>query len=135
PSSSTAGPTTHVPRPAWPTACGNSGTCSTQRRRRAPSFRMSSSRSPPPVPTDSQPLALSWSGGKDSALALWTLRRSGTEPQALVTTVTETYNRISMHGVRRELLIAQADALAIPLIEVAIPPACSNDVYEERLAH
>ena len=78
-------------------------------------------------------LALSWSGGKDSALTLWALRRDGHEPAALVTTVTETYNRISMHGVRRELLARQAEALAIPLVEVAIPPACSNDIYEERL--
>ena len=78
-------------------------------------------------------LALSWSGGKDSALALWTLRRLQREPQALFTTVTETYDRISMHGVRRELLARQAEALAIPLIEIAIPPACTNDTYEERL--
>src|SRR5712691_7813247 len=78
-------------------------------------------------------LALSWSGGKDSALALWTLRQRQLEPQALITTVTENYNRISMHGVRRELLAQQAEALAIRLVEVAIPPACSNDVYEQRL--
>jgi len=50
------------------------------------------------------PFALSWSGGKDSALALWTLRRRRLRPEALVTTVTESYQRISMHGVRRELL-------------------------------
>jgi uncharacterized protein (TIGR00290 family) len=78
-------------------------------------------------------LALSWSGGKDSALTLWTLRQQQHEPQALITTVTETYNRISMHGVRRELLAHQAEALAIPLIEVAIPTVCSNEIYEQRL--
>ena len=78
-------------------------------------------------------LVLSWSGGKDSALALWTLRRRQLEPQALITTVTETFDRISMHGVRRELLARQADALMIPLVEVAIPQACSNDIYEQRL--
>ena len=78
-------------------------------------------------------LALSWSGGKDSALTLWTLRRDGREPAALITTVTETYDRISMHGVRRTLLTAQAAATAIPLVEVPIPPACSNEVYEQRL--
>ena len=78
-------------------------------------------------------LALSWSGGKDSALTLWTLRRKQCEPQALITTVTETYDRISMHGVRRELLARQADALATPLVEVAIPPTCSDDVYEQRM--
>ena len=57
------------------------------------------------------PFALSWSGGKDSALVLWTLRRRLLEPEALITTVTETYERISMHGVRRELLARQADGL------------------------
>ncbi len=78
--------------------------------------------------------ALSWSGGKDSALTLWTLRREGREPAALVTTVTEGYERVSMHGVRRDLLARQADALAIPLVEVVIPPTCVNDVYEARMA-
>jgi uncharacterized protein (TIGR00290 family) len=82
---------------------------------------------------DSDRLALSWSGGKDSALALWTLRRDGREPEALITTVTETYDRISMHGVRRELLAHQAHALGIALVEVLIPPACSNEIYEQRI--
>jgi uncharacterized protein (TIGR00290 family) len=79
-------------------------------------------------------VALSWSGGKDSALALWTLRGQGLEPQALITTVTEGYDRISMHGVRRGLLRKQAEALGLPLVEVVIPPACVNDVYEARMA-
>jgi uncharacterized protein (TIGR00290 family) len=78
--------------------------------------------------------ALSWSGGKDSALALWTLRREQLEPEALITTVTESYERVSMHGVRRELLVRQAEALGLPLIEIVIPPACVNDVYEARMA-
>ena len=78
--------------------------------------------------------ALSWSGGKDSALTLWTLRRQDVEPEALITTVTDSYDRISMHGVRRELLARQADAAGIPLIEVRIPPACVNEVYEARMA-
>lgn len=78
-------------------------------------------------------LALSWSGGKDSALALRTLRdEHGLEPHALVTTVTSTFDRISMHGVRRNLLKRQAAALALPLVEVVIPPGCPNTVYEER---
>jgi uncharacterized protein (TIGR00290 family) len=81
-----------------------------------------------------QPLALSWSGGKDSALALWMLRRERREPQALVTTVTEEYGRVSMHGVRRELLERQAERIGVPLVEVGIPAACSNELYEERLA-
>jgi uncharacterized protein (TIGR00290 family) len=78
--------------------------------------------------------ALSWSGGKDSALTLWTLRRQGVEPVALITTVTDTYERISMHGVRRELLAKQAEALGAPLVEVRIPPGCVNEVYEARMA-
>jgi uncharacterized protein (TIGR00290 family) len=79
-------------------------------------------------------LALSWSGGKDSALALWTLRRRQLAPEALITTVTETYERISMHGVRRELLARQAEALGIPLVEVVIPPSCMNELYDARMA-
>ncbi|HXQ01274.1 MAG TPA: ATP-binding protein [Solirubrobacteraceae bacterium] len=78
--------------------------------------------------------ALSWSGGKDSALTLWDLRREGVEPGALITTVTDTYERISMHGVRRELLARQANAVGIPLVEVRIPPGCVNEVYEARMA-
>jgi PP-loop superfamily ATP-utilizing enzyme len=59
---------------------------------------------------------VSWSGGKDSALALAAIRRSGEyEPAALLTTVTEGYDRISMHGVRRVLLERQAEALGLPL--------------------
>jgi uncharacterized protein (TIGR00290 family) len=96
-----------------------------------PASPTSNSRLPPRL-ADSR-FALSWSGGKDSALTLWTLRRKGREPAALVTTVTESYDRISMHGVRRNLLVRQAKALGIPLVEVPIPPACTNDVYEERL--
>jgi uncharacterized protein (TIGR00290 family) len=80
------------------------------------------------------PLALSWSGGKDSALVLWTLRGQGLEPRALITTVADGFDRISMHGVRRELLARQAEALGVPLVEVVIPPACVNDVYEARMA-
>jgi len=79
-------------------------------------------------------LALSWSGGKDSALALSRLRGEQLEPEALITTVTESYDRISMHGVRRELLARQARALSLPLVEILIPAACVNDVYEARMA-
>ncbi|HET9094168.1 MAG TPA: ATP-binding protein [Solirubrobacteraceae bacterium] len=79
-------------------------------------------------------LALSWSGGKDSALALQALRAEpGQGPDALITTVTAGVGRISMHGVRRELLAAQARAAGLPLVEVEIPPACPNDVYEQRM--
>jgi uncharacterized protein (TIGR00290 family) len=82
-------------------------------------------------------VALSWSGGKDSALALRALRAlrdEGTEPVALITTFTEDFGRISMHGVRRDLARAQAEAAGLPLVEVDIPAACPNEVYEERMA-
>jgi uncharacterized protein (TIGR00290 family) len=80
-------------------------------------------------------VALSWSGGKDSALALHALREEfGIEPAALLTTVTDDYGRVSMHGVRRELVHAQARAAGLPLVEVPIPAACPNDVYESRMA-
>jgi uncharacterized protein (TIGR00290 family) len=77
---------------------------------------------------------LAWSGGKDSALALYELTRLGdTEIVALLTTVTEGYDRISMHGGRRELLVEQAKALSYPLEQVSIPQVCSNEVYEQRM--
>jgi uncharacterized protein (TIGR00290 family) len=79
-------------------------------------------------------VVLSWSGGKDSALALWTMREEGTEPAALLTTINEDFGRISIHGVRRELLHAQAKAVGLPLVEVGIPTECSNELYEERMA-
>jgi uncharacterized protein (TIGR00290 family) len=85
-------------------------------------------------PPHEAPIGLAWSGGKDSALALDALRRSGVEPAALLTTVTEGYERVSMHGVRRDLLRRQAAATGVPLIEVTIPPNCVNAVYEERMA-
>ncbi|HEX6152298.1 MAG TPA: ATP-binding protein [Solirubrobacterales bacterium] len=80
------------------------------------------------------PVALSWSGGKDSALALWALREElAIEPVALLTTLTEDYDRISMHGVRGELLRAQARATGVELVEIGIPAACPNETYEERM--
>ena len=52
---------------------------------------------------------------------------------ALLTTVTEGYERVSMHGVRRELLERQAQSIALPLHEVRIPPQCVNPIYEARM--
>jgi uncharacterized protein (TIGR00290 family) len=78
-------------------------------------------------------LALAWSGGKDSALALHALRGAGREPDVLLTTVTEGVERISIHGVRRELLHAQARALGLPVVEVRIPLPCPNAVYEAAM--
>jgi uncharacterized protein (TIGR00290 family) len=81
----------------------------------------------------SDTFALSWSGGKDSALALRALQnKHGVEPRALITTVTSEYERVSMHGVRRALLERQSERLALPLVEVTIPPKCANALYEER---
>jgi uncharacterized protein (TIGR00290 family) len=75
-------------------------------------------------------LALSWSGGKDSALALWMLRRENLEPRALITTSSETFDRVSHHGVRRSLLARQADEIGIELVEVMIPSPCTMEEYE-----
>jgi uncharacterized protein (TIGR00290 family) len=87
-----------------------------------------------PTPADSlaPPRALvSWSGGKDSSLALQRVLADGSvRVDGLLTTLTEEYDRISMHGVRRALLEAQAAALELPLELVRIPPACSNADYE-----
>jgi uncharacterized protein (TIGR00290 family) len=85
-------------------------------------------------PHQAAPVGLAWSGGKDSALALLALRRAGVEVAALLTTITESYDRVSMHGVRRELLRHQAEATGVPLVEVTIPPDCLNAEYEERMA-
>src|SRR5215216_4264473 len=74
---------------------------------------------------------VSWSGGKDSSLALQAVRADpALAVAALVTTVTEGYDRISMHGVRRALLRAQAAAIGLPLVEVPIPMRSSNESYE-----
>ena len=75
-----------------------------------------------------------WSGGKDSAMALHALKAArDCRITALLTTVTEEYDRISMHGVRRALLERQAESLGLPLHAVLIPPQCINATYEERM--
>lgn len=80
-----------------------------------------------------EPLILSWSGGKDSALALHALRGSVEYTvTALLTTLTGTYDRISMHGVRRPLLEAQTRALGLPLRTVEISAGAGNEEYQER---
>ncbi|HTZ32815.1 MAG TPA: ATP-binding protein [Methylomirabilota bacterium] len=81
------------------------------------------------------PVLFCWSGGKDSALALDSLRQNPQfEVAGLLTTVTEGFDRISMHGVRRELLHRQAESIGLPVEEVLIPPNCSNAIYEMRMA-
>jgi uncharacterized protein (TIGR00290 family) len=75
-----------------------------------------------------------WSGGKDSAMALHALRAAGDRRAvALLTTITDEYDRISMHGVRRVLLERQAESLGLPLHPVLIPPQCVNAIYEARM--
>ena len=75
-----------------------------------------------------------WSGGKDSSLALHAvLQDPALRVEALLTTVTEGYERISMHGVRRSLLAQQAVALGLTLDEVRIPIRASNELYEEAM--
>lgn len=74
---------------------------------------------------------LSWSGGKDSALALFhVVHNRKYHIQALLTTLTAGYDRISMHGVRRELLEQQARSLGLPLQIITIPQDCSDEVYD-----
>jgi uncharacterized protein (TIGR00290 family) len=86
------------------------------------------------VTEPTEPILFCWSGGKDSAMALHTLlQRSDVRIAALLTTVTEGYERISMHGVRRELLERQAQSISLPLHEVRIPAQCVNQIYEARM--
>jgi uncharacterized protein (TIGR00290 family) len=78
---------------------------------------------------------MSWSSGKDSALALHVARAElGLDVRALLVTVNSDADRVAMHAVRRTLLAAQADRLGIPLHVVEIPAVCPNEVYEARMA-
>ena len=91
-------------------------------------------RSPFSVETLSEPIALCFSGGKDSVMALWEIQRRGEcRVTELVTTVTDAYDRVSMHGVRRGLLRSQAESLGLPLTEVVVPPQSSNAIYEREM--
>ena len=77
------------------------------------------------------PVLLSWSGGKDSALALAALREDpSVEVVALLTTVTPAYDRISIHGVRRTLLERQSQSLGLAVHEIMLEPQSSNDAYD-----
>ena len=82
--------------------------------------------------TAERPRALvSWSSGKDSAWALHETRRRGDlEVAGLLTTVTAGYARVSMHGVRQEILEAQAERAGLPLVRVSIRPGATNAEYE-----
>ena len=78
---------------------------------------------------------VSWSSGKDSAWTLHVLRQSGKyEIAGLLTTMNAEFDRVAMHGTRRELVEAQAEAAGLPLITVPLPWPCSNEHYECRHA-
>ena len=77
------------------------------------------------------PALLSWSGGKDAAWALHVLRQRGDlDVVGLVTTVTEGFERISMQGIRVDVLEQQALATGLPVLQARIPQACDNATYE-----
>jgi uncharacterized protein (TIGR00290 family) len=77
---------------------------------------------------------IAWSSGKDSAWALHEVRRAGEfEIVGALTTVTETFDRVSMHGVRAELLRAQLEAARLVPTIVHIPFPCPNEIYEARM--
>jgi uncharacterized protein (TIGR00290 family) len=77
---------------------------------------------------------LAWSSGKDSAWALHVLRQRGVEVGGLLTTLNQAVDRVAMHGVRRTLLEAQAQAAGVPLRQVPLPWPCTNEDYETRMA-
>ena len=78
---------------------------------------------------------VSWSSGKDSAFALYEVRRLGLAQIAgVLTTINEVHDRVAMHGVRNTLLDRQIAALGLPVIKVPIPSPCPNEIYEARMA-
>jgi len=88
------------------------------------------------MPDPPRPKALlAWSSGKDSAWTLHVLRQQGeVDVVGLLTTVNRSFDRVAMHAVRRDLLVAQAAAVGLPLRTVEIPYPCSNDEYEAAMA-
>lgn len=81
-----------------------------------------------------QRAVMNWSGGKDSALALYhSLQSNQWDIQGLLTSVNEQYGRISMHGVRTELIAAQADRLGLPLHLLNLPGDVSMEIYNTRM--
>jgi uncharacterized protein (TIGR00290 family) len=78
---------------------------------------------------------MNWSGGKDSALALYQILQTAEyEVKYLLTSVNETFERVSMHGVRIELLTKQAQRLGLPLQKLYLPEMTSMDIYNQRMA-
>jgi uncharacterized protein (TIGR00290 family) len=80
-------------------------------------------------------IVLSWSSGKDAAWALHVLRQDpANDVVGLLVTINDAFDRVAMHGVRRNLVEAQARAAGLPLHVVSIPHPCPNDVYEARMS-
>jgi uncharacterized protein (TIGR00290 family) len=78
---------------------------------------------------------IAWSSGKDSAWALHEARRADAfDIVGALTTVTDTFGRVSMHGVREVLLRLQLDAAGLPAYIVRIPYPCPNEIYEREMA-
>lgn len=77
---------------------------------------------------------MSWSSGKDSAFALAAARDAGEfDIVGLVSSYNEVFDRVAVHGTRQTIARAQAAALGLPLIELALPHPCSNEIYEQRM--
>jgi uncharacterized protein (TIGR00290 family) len=76
---------------------------------------------------------MSWSGGKDSALSLYKAQQEGIPVEALVTSVNQSLDRVSMHGVRRELLQQQAAGLNLPLHTIELPEMPGMQAYEDAV--
>jgi uncharacterized protein (TIGR00290 family) len=86
------------------------------------------------APSQEQTVLVSWSGGKDSCMALYEVQKiSNIRVGALLTTITRDFDRISMHGVRRILLEQQAASLGIPLHQIYISKGASNEEYEAKM--
>jgi uncharacterized protein (TIGR00290 family) len=78
---------------------------------------------------------VSWSSGKDSAWTLHVMRKSGEyEIVGLLTTMNAEFDRVAMHGTRRALLEAQAEAAGLPLRTIPLPWPCSNEQYEAAMS-
>lgn len=88
----------------------------------------------PTASAQGQAVLVSWSGGKDSCFALYEIQKAPSiRVEALITTVTRDFDRISMHGVRRVLLERQAESLGLPLQQIFITKGAGNAEYEQRM--
>ena len=93
-------------------------------------------RGAPNLNTNGEAIAMCFSGGKDSSLALWETHRARRYVvRSFLTTVNADFDRVSMHGVRRSLLREQSRAIGIPMTEVAVPRVLHQRVYEREMGH